>query len=116
MTKQAFANQAVQTASRALAPRMELHPTICAPLTHSYAASTSKRRRGRPRYCLPSCPNFIVPTTSTPIGPTGIYTSVWLGELTIFACAWMASYWTTSASSRGKWVSIKSALTSPPLA
>ena len=31
MTKQAFANQAVQTASRALAPRMELHPTIRAP-------------------------------------------------------------------------------------
>src|ERR1700722_2118593 len=45
-------------------------------------------------YCLPSCPIFIVPTNGTPIGPTGIYISVWLGELTIFPCPWIASYWT----------------------
>ena len=51
------------------------------------SALKARRRRGRPRYCLPSCPSFIVPTTGTPIGPTGIYTSVWLGELTIFCCA-----------------------------
>jgi len=38
-------------------------------------------------YRLVACPILIVPTTGTPIGPTGMKISVWLGELTIFSWA-----------------------------
>src|SRR6185436_15273226 len=34
-----------------------------------------------------------VPVSGTPIGPTGMYTTVWFGEFTIIFCASIASCW-----------------------
>ena len=34
-----------------------------------------------------------VPVSGTPIGPDGIYTTVWFGEFTISFCASIASCW-----------------------